>query len=54
MQCGDSSYAPTVKIGEEYAAQLMFVIGTNGGGLEHANWLQNLKTAIKNLRLKSL
>ena len=25
----------------------MFVIGTNGGGLEHPNWLQNLKTAIK-------
>ena len=47
MQCGDSSYAPTVKIGEEYAAQVMFVIVTNGGGLEHANWLQNLKTAIK-------
>lgn len=44
---GDSSYAPTVKIGEEYAAQLMFVIGTNGGGLEHPNWLQNLKVAIK-------
>lgn len=44
---GDSSYAPTVKIGDEYAAQLMFVIGTNGGGLEHPNWLQNLKVAIK-------
>lgn len=44
---GDSSYAPTVKIGEEYAAQLMFVIGTNGGGLEHPNWLENLKVAIK-------
>ena len=26
----DSSYAPKVKIGEEYASQLMFVIGTNG------------------------
>lgn len=47
MLYGDSSYAPTVKIGEGYAAQLMFVIGTNGGGLEHPNWLQNLKTAIK-------
>lgn len=44
---GDSSYAPTVRIGEEYAAQIMFVIGTNGGGLEHPNWLQNLKTAVK-------
>ena len=44
---GDSSYAPTVKIGEEYAAQLMFVIGTNGGGLEHPEWIQNLRAAIK-------
>lgn len=44
---GDSSYAPTVKIGEEYAAQLMFVIGSNGGGAQHDNWQQNLKFAVK-------
>lgn len=44
---GDYNYAPTVKIGEEYAAQLMFVIGTDGGGLEHPNWQQNLKFAVK-------
>ena len=25
----------------------MFVIGTDGGGLEHPNWQQNLKFAIK-------
>ena len=25
----------------------MFVIGTNGGGLEHPNWVQNLKMAVK-------
>ena len=25
----------------------MFVIGTDGGGLEHPNWNQNLKFAIK-------
>jgi len=43
----DSTYAPTVKIGEEYAAQLMFVIGSNGGGLQHDNWQKNLKFAIK-------
>lgn len=43
----DSSYAPTVKIGDEYAAQLMFVIGSSGSGLEHDNWVQNLKFAIK-------
>lgn len=40
-------YAPSVKIGEETAAQLMFVIGTDGGGLQHLNWQQNLKYAIK-------
>jgi stage II sporulation protein P len=40
-------YAPTVKIGEDYAAQIMFVIGTNDGGLWHPNWNQNLKFAIK-------
>lgn len=43
----NSNYAPRVKIGEEVVAQLMFVIGTNGGGLEHSEWERNLKTAIK-------
>ncbi len=28
---GDYNYAPTVQIGEEQAAQIMFVIGTDGG-----------------------
>jgi len=43
-----SDYAPCVKIGEnDIAAQLMFVIGTNEGGLWHPNWNQNLKFAIK-------
>ena len=41
-----SSYAPTVKIGEEECAQLMFVMGTNGGGLYHPNWQSNLKWAV--------
>ena len=44
---GDSTYAPTVKIGEEEAAQMMFVIGSNGGGSEHDNWNKNLKFAVK-------
>lgn len=44
---GDNTYAPKVKIGEEQVAQLMFVIGTDGGGLEHNNWNQNLKFAVK-------
>jgi stage II sporulation protein P len=42
----NSDYAPTVKIGDEYAAQLMFVIGTDGGGLWHPNWKKNLQFAI--------
>lgn len=42
-----SSYGPTLKVNGESVAQLMFVIGTNGGGLEHPNWTQNLKTAVK-------
>lgn len=43
----NSSYAPCVKIGDETVAQLMFVIGTDGGGLNHPNWNKNLKLAIK-------
>lgn len=43
----NSSYAPSVQIGDEVAAQLMFVIGTDGGGLEHPHWKKNLKLAIK-------
>lgn len=42
-----ADYAPTVKIGDDYAAQIMFVIGTNEGGLYHSNWNQNLKFAVK-------
>ena len=35
-----SNYDPSVKIGDDVAAQLMFVIGTNGGGLYHPNCLR--------------
>ena len=42
-----SNYAPSVMIGDEKVAQLMFVIGTDGGGLSHDNWKTNLKLAIK-------
>ena len=40
-------YAPLVKIGNDYCAQLMFVMGTNGGGLTHSNWDINLKFAVR-------
>lgn len=42
-----SDYGPTVKINDETVAQLMIVIGTDAGGLEHPNWRENLKFAIK-------
>lgn len=40
-------YGPTVKIDGESVAQLMLVIGTDGGGLEHPNWQRNLKIAMR-------
>lgn len=42
-----SEYGPTVKINDEVVAQLMIVVGTDAGGLEHSNWRENLKFAIK-------
>ena len=42
-----TTYGPKVKIDGEEVAQLMFVIGTNGSGLDHPNWNDNLKIAIK-------
>lgn len=43
----NSNYAPTVQIGDEYAAQLMLVMGSDGGGLQHLNWRQNFQMAVK-------
>ena len=40
-------YAPKVLINGNPAAQIMLVMGTDGGGLEHSNWNQNLKIAVK-------
>lgn len=42
-----SEYGPTVKINDETVAQLMIVVGTDAGGLEHPNWRENLKFAVK-------
>lgn len=42
-----SDYAPTVKIGDDEVAQIMFVIGSDEGGLWHPNWNSNLKFAVK-------
>lgn len=43
----NDNYAPCVKIGDDVVAQIMFVIGSDGGGLAHSNWNNNLKLAIK-------
>ena len=42
-----NNYDPSVKIGDDVVAQLMFVIGTNEGGLYHPKWQSNLKFAIE-------
>lgn len=42
-----ADYGPTVKINDEVVAQLMIVVGTDAAGLEHPNWKENLKFAIK-------
>ncbi len=35
------------EINGEKVAQLMFVVGTNAGGLDHPNWRENMKLALK-------
>ena len=52
MQYGSSNeYGPRVQIGNDMCAQLMFVVGTDGGGLSHPNWRQNFAFAIKVQRI---
>lgn len=44
----DGSKAKFVaEINGKKAAQLMFVVGTNGAGLDHPNWRENMKFALK-------
>ena len=43
----NSDYGPTIEIGGERVAQIMFVIGTDGGGLTHDKWKDNLKFAVE-------
>lgn len=43
----DSTYAPKVKIGDEYVSQIMFVIGSDFINKNHKNWTNNLKYALK-------
>lgn len=46
----DTAYGQMVtqcSIGSETAAQLMMVVGTDAGGLEHPDWEENLSLALK-------
>lgn len=46
--CEDGSKAKFVtEINGKKTAQLMLVVGTNGGGLDHPNWRENMKLALK-------
>ncbi|HOJ12786.1 MAG TPA: stage II sporulation protein P [Clostridiales bacterium] len=48
---GLSSEQPKLRVAKKIegkdVAQIMFVVGTNGNGLYHPNWKENLKLAIK-------
>ena len=43
----NSDYGPTIDINGERVAQLMLVMGTDGGGLKHDEWRKNLKFAVE-------
>ena len=40
-----NEYKVVASVGEETAAQMTLVIGSDGSGLEHPDWLENLKLA---------
>lgn len=44
---GKEIYRPIVNIGGNDAAQILLVVGSNQGGLNHSNWRENLKFALK-------
>ncbi len=44
---GEQIYRPVVNIDGKDTAQILLVVGTNQGGLSHANWRENLKFALK-------
>jgi len=44
---GEGKLRVATKINNKDAAKIMFVVGTDGTGLEHPNWRENLKLAIK-------
>lgn len=42
-----SQYAPTVEVAGKKVAKLMLVVGSNGSGMEHPHWQENLAAALK-------
>jgi stage II sporulation protein P len=48
METADGSQFKTIAdISGELCSQVMLVVGTNGSGLEHPNWTQNMKLALR-------
>ena len=44
----EGNQIPTfAKIGDDESAQLMVVVGSNGSGLDHPNWEENLSLGLK-------
>lgn len=44
---GNQIYRPIINVDGEDTAQILLVVGTNQGGLNHPNWRENLKFALK-------
>ena len=44
---GNQIYRPIININGKDTAQILLVVGTNQGGLNHPNWRENLKFALK-------
>lgn len=42
-----SQYAPTVQLAGASVAQVMMVVGSDGSGMEHPDWRENLAAALK-------
>lgn len=42
-----SQFAPTVTVGGERVARLMLVVGSDGSGMDHPHWQENLASALK-------
>jgi len=46
IEYGEYMYSPSIIVGDRKAAQIMLVVGTDGGGLKHPGWKENLSFAV--------